>query len=376
MKKKICLITTNRADYGLQKNLISILRSSKKIDFKIIATGAHLEKKFGYSINEILEDKNKVNFKFREVPKKDNSLSTLLSMSGSLKKFSIILNKAKPDTVVILGDRYEMLSAAIACMIQNFTIAHLYGGEVTEGSFDNEIRNAISKLASLHFVSHHSHKSRLINMGENPKNIFDVGGLGAENIRSMTLHSKKILEKKFNINLEKKNILVAFHPVTKEPSKTTKYFMALVSATKKFRDINFIFSYPNPDPENNQIIEILKKEKINKNFYIIKSFGQKYFFSLLNNINGIIGNSSSGILEAPSFKIGTLNIGKRQEGRIQSKSIINCLPETKAIELGIKKILSNSFSKKLKKVKNIYYKKNTAMQIARVLINSPKKTNQ
>jgi GDP/UDP-N,N'-diacetylbacillosamine 2-epimerase (hydrolysing) len=376
MKKKICLITTNRADYGLQKSLISILKSSKKINFKIIVTGAHLEKKFGYSVNEIFEDKNKVSFKFREIPKKDNSLSTLLSMSRSLKKFSIILNKAKPDTVIILGDRYEMLTAAIACMIQNITIAHLYGGEITEGSSDNDIRNAISKLANLHFVSHDSHKTRLINMGENPKNIFNVGGLGAENIRLMKLHNKKIIEKKFSINLSKKNIFVAFHPVTKEPFKTKKYFMALITAAKKFREINFIFSYPNPDPESNKIIEILEKEKRNKNFYIIKSFGQKYFFSLLNNMSGIIGNSSSGILEAPSFKIGTLNIGKRQEGRMQSRSIINCLPNTKAIKLGIKKILSITFNKKLKKIKNIYYKKNTAKHIAKVLINLPKKNNK
>lgn len=372
--RKVCLITTSRADYGLQKNLIFLLKKNKKVNLKLVVAGSHLVKNYGLSIREIIEDKNKINFSFKNKYKITDSISTLFSMSESLKKFSLVLNKIKPDLVVILGDRYEMLTAAISATIQNYPIAHIHGGETTEGAFDDSIRHSITKMSNLHFVSHDLYKKKLIKLGENPKNIFNFGGLGAENISLCKFSERNKIEKKFKFKFYKKNILVAFHPVTREQKNTKKYFQQLIDALQKFPDIRFIFTYPNPDPENYIIRKILKKSiKKNRNFVCIKSFGQKFFFSVLKNIDGIIGNSSSGILEAPSFKIGTINIGSRQKGRIQSKSIINCKPKIKSIEKSIRKIYLKNFKRKIKLSKNIYFKKNTSKNIVNTIVKFPLK---
>jgi len=337
-----------------------------------VVAGSHLEKNYGLSAKEIIADKNKIDFSFKTKLKSNNSISTLFSMSESLKKFTLILKKINPNIVIILGDRYEMLMAAISAMIQNYPIAHIHGGETTKGAFDDSIRHAISKMANLHFVSHDLYKKRLIELGENSKKIFNFGGLGAENISICKFLSKKQIEEKYKFRFYKKNIVVAFHPVTREPRTAKKYFLELVKALEKFPSIRFIFTYPNIDPENIFIIKIIEKcVKKNKNFISVKSFGQKFFFSVLKNIDGMIGNSSSGILEAPSFKISTINIGNRQKGRAQGNSIINCKPVAKSIEKCIRKIYSKNFKKKIKLSKNIYFKKNTSKNISNTLINFP-----
>lgn len=374
MKRTVCLITTNRADYGLQRNLILLLKKNKKINFKLLVAGSHHNKKYGLSINEIISDKNKIDFSFKTKFKQTNPLSTLLSMSDSLKKFSKILTKIKPNIVIILGDRYEMLMASISALICNFPIAHIQGGEITEGAFDDNIRHAITKMSSLHFVAHESYKKTLLKFGEPPKRIFNFGGLGAENIQLTKLIDKRKIEKKFNFKFKKRNMLVSFHPVTKQPNTTKKNFNQLLNALQNFSDIQFIFTYPNPDPENHIIINALKKYLIkNKNFVCVKSFGQRNFFSVLNEVDGIIGNSSSGILEMPSFKKGTINIGNRQKGRIQASSIINSNTNTSSIERSIKKLYSKKFKKKIKLTKNAFFKKNTSKNITNIIANFPLK---
>jgi len=372
MKRKVCLITTNRADYGLQRNLIFLFKKNKKINFKLLVAGSHHSKEYGLSINEIISDKNKIDFAFKNKFKETNSLSTLLSMSESLRKFAKIFAKIGPDIVIILGDRYEMLMASISATIYNFPIAHIQGGEITEGAFDDSIRHVITKMSSLHFVSHEKYKKKLIKFGESQKNIFNFGGLGAENIQLTKFIDKKKIEKKFSFKFKEKNILVSFHPVTRESNTTKEYFKQLISTLEKFSDIQFIFTSPNPDPENHIIINILKKYlRKNKNFISVKTFGQKNFFSVLKIVDGIIGNSSSGILEMPSFKKGTINIGNRQKGRIQAASIINCPPKSLSIERSIRKLYSKSFRKKISSSKNLYYKKNTAKKIVKVVSNLP-----
>ena len=374
MKRKIYLITTNRADYGLQRNVIFLLKKNKKINFKLIVAGSHHDKEYGSTITEILADKNKINFSLKNKIKKSNSLSTLLSMSESLKKFAKIFSKGKPDIVVILGDRYEMLMASISATINRIPIAHIQGGETTEGAFDDTVRHVITKMSSLHFVAHEKYKKILLKFGESKKNIFNFGGLGAENIKLAKFIDKKKIEEKFRFKFKKKNILVVFHPVTREPNTTKKYFNNIISALEKFPEIQFIFTYPNPDPENNIIIKILKKaQKRNKNFVIIKSFGQNNFFSVLKIVDGILGNSSSGILEMPTFKKGTINIGNRQKGRIQVKSVINSYTQSQSIEKSIKYLYSKSFEKKKRLSKNLYFKKNTSRNIVNTLTNFPLK---
>lgn len=374
MKRKVCLITTNRADYGLQRNLIFLLKKNKKINFKLLVSGSHHSKEYGSSIKEITSDKNKIDFSFKNKFKKASSLSTLLSMSESLKKFSQILAKIKPSIVIILGDRYEMLMAAVASTIHNFPIAHIQGGETTQGAFDDSIRHSITKMSSLHFVAHKNYKKVLLKFGEPSKRIFNFGGLGAENMKNAKFINKKKIEKKFKFKFKKKNILVAFHPVTREPNTTRKNFNQLILALKKFPDIQFIFTHPNPDPESHIIISILKKKLIkNTNFISVKNFGQKFFLTVLKEVDGIIGNSSSGILEMPSFKKGTINIGNRQKGRIQSKTIINCEAKLLSIEKSIKKLYSKKFKKKIKSTKNLLFKKNTSKNIANIIANYPLK---
>ena len=372
MKRNVCLVTVNRSDYGLQKNLIAELKKSRKIDFSLVVTGAHLEKKYGLSVQEIISDKNYIKNHFKMSPKKDDSTSTLLSMSSGLKKFTLTFKKIKPNLIIILGDRYEMLMAAISAFILQYPVVHIHGGELTEGAFDDSIRHAITKLSNIHFATHEIYKKRIIKLGENPKYVFNFGGLGAENIKLTKFLKKSEIEKKFNFKFQKNNFLVSLHPTTKEKGTTKFFFRELLNAIKLFANTSFIFTYPNPDPENFQIIKQLNKEvKKNKNLFVVKSLGQKNFHSIMNYIDGIIGNSSSGILEAPSFKIGTINIATRQKGRLQVKSILNCKPNKKAIHNLIKKVLSKEFKYKIRNLKNIYQKRDTAKKIVKKLENIP-----
>jgi len=263
-----------------------------------------------------------------------------------------------------------MLTAALPSIFLNIPVAHLHGGEITLGSFDNTIRNCITQISSLHFTCHDKYMHRVIRMGKDPKLVYNVGSLACENIKKTKFFSKKFLEKKFKFKFAKKNALVTFHPITIKRNVSSYYFSNLIKVLTKYKEINFLFTCPAPDPENLQIMKLLDKNvKKNKNFFLIKSFGQKYYHSIVKNINFVIGNSSSGIIEVPSFKKPTINIGDRQKGREQAKSIINCSYLIKNIEKAISKTTSKKFLKNLKNQKNIFYKKNTAANISKAIKN-------
>ncbi|MDC1177947.1 UDP-N-acetylglucosamine 2-epimerase [Candidatus Pelagibacter sp.] len=367
-KINISVITGSRAEYGLLKKFLFLLKKDKKINLNLIVTGSHLSKSHGNTQTEIIKDGFRNFDKIYLSLKKGKNSEIINSMSKLLSSYDKIFFKRKPNLVFVLGDRYELLPAAISCLINRYNLAHIHGGEVTNGAYDDEIRHCISKIAQLHFVTHKTHKKRLIQMGENEKNIFNVGGLGVDAIQKVKIIKKNELEKKFKIKFLKKNILVTFHPVTKEQSNIKMQINSLLSALKKLKNTFIIFTGVNTDSNysiiDNQINKFVKKSK---NYKIIPSLGQKNYFSMLRYIDGVVGNSSSGILEAPSFKIATINIGSRQDGRIQSKSVINCSYKTKDIAKALDKIYNYKFKNILKKNINPYGKPGSSKKIYSVV---------
>ena len=358
MKLKIGLVTVNRSDFGIQKKLIKELKINKKIDLHLIVTGSHFDKKYGYTVNEILEDKIKINHKFKINLKNDDNFSISKYFSQYINFFSKIFFKNKLDNIIILGDRYEMLAAAVASRIFNISITHLHGGEVTLGAQDEYFRHAISKLSNIHFVSLQAYKSRLIKMGEQPKNIIVSGAPSLDNIENESFFQRKELEKKFNIKFNKYNFILTFHPETLNPKKNLNDFNVILNTIKRINDSQFIITSPAPDINSLKMIKLLEKKY--KNVKYIKSLGRAGYFSLLKQSDGLIGNSSSGVIEAASFKKFVVNIGSRQDGRIQSNNIINCKCNKVELNKAIIELKKLNKLKKNKKILNIYFKKNSS----------------
>ena len=365
--KKICILTSSRADFGIMQNLINKLNLKKK-RIKLIVTGTHLLKNYGMTKSEIEENNLQIYKKIFISDKNDHPADISNVSSVLLKKLSKIFKVLSPDLFIALGDRYEMLISSFVATLYKVPIVHIGGGELTEGSYDNHFRHCISKMACLHFVANNAYRKRLINMGEKPSTVFNVGSLALDNLKSLKLISKSELEKKYKLDLSNKNFLITFHPLTLDDNASLSQFRQLLKAIQSFKNFNFIFTASNLDYEGGKINKlIINHLNNNKNIWFIKSFGQRNYFSLLRQINGVIGNSSSGIIEVPSFKIGTVNIGDRQKGRIKSKSIVNCKPFHKDIVNAIKKISSKKFKESLKYIKNPFEKKDTADNIIRVI---------
>ena len=348
-RKKICIVTATRAEYGLLYWLMREIKKDKKLELQIIVTGMHLSHEFGLTYKEIEKDGFKINKKIEMVLSADTSSSIVKSTGLGMIGFADALRDLKPDIVALLGDRYEILAAAYSATISRIPIAHFHGGEITLGVIDEPTRHSITKMSHFHFVSHKDYKKRIIQLGEHPKNIYLVGGLGVEYIKRAKLYEKKVLEKKINFKFSNKNILVTFHPVTLEIDTAKKQFENLLYALDKLKDTKIIFTMPNSDTEG-RIIQKLITNYVNKNklkSIVYTSMGQKKYLSTLKLVDAIIGNSSSGILEAPSFKIATVNIGDRQKNRVQGKTVINCGPEKKQILNALKKIYSKKFKKNI-----------------------------
>ncbi len=363
--KKIFIVTSNRADYGLMSNLIQLLKKDKKINFKLIVTGSHLEKKYGNTLNEILADKINPNYIIKIPLQASNPKKNIESITNYMKIFSKFFHKFKPDLLILLGDRYEIFSIAVSAFIHKVPIAHLYGGESTLGAFDDFFRFSISKIAQYHFVSNKLYAKKLLKFIENEKKIFTVGSLGCENIEQMNFETLNNLEKKFKFKFFRKNILVSFHPETLKNDYGLNGFDILLSSLDKFKNVRIIFTGTNPDILNQKIlIKIKKFISKNKNSKLIYSMGKKRYLSCLKHCNLLVGNSSSGIIEAPSLNTPSINLGNRQEGRIFAKSVINLKFRKDLIIKSINKIL---YQKKRKKVINPYYKKNTAKTIIRII---------
>ena len=367
MKKKILFFTGSRADYGILKPLIAKVIKKNYAKVELAAAGQHFSKTFGNTYQQILKDKIKINHRSKINLKKTNLSDIIKYLSKSLLDYYKILNKTKPNLVVILGDRYEVFCFAVACYLLNIRIAHLHGGELTYGAFDDGLRHSITKLSDFHFVSHLTYKKRVIQLGENPKKVFNVGALAMDNMNEKDLCSKDFLLKKFNIKTNKKLALVTFHPVTKNNDKYKTQVKNFLDALKQV-DYYYIFTYNNSDTLGKDFIKkIIKFSNVNKNSKVFKTLGTKLYLSFIKHSDLVVGNSSSGIIEIPSFGKPSINIGNRQLGRIKAKSVIDCKINLKDFKFALKKGLSKSFNKKIKKIKNPYYKKNTSEQLITIL---------
>ena len=368
MKSKICIVSSSRADYGLLKNLIIKLKSCEFFDFQLIVTGSHLSEKHGYTINEIIKDNIKIDKQIQIITKTDKKEDIGYSVSSTIKKMVNAFSSLKPDMVLLLGDRYEIFSTAIASVFLKIPIAHIHGGELTEGAIDDMIRHSITKLSHIHFASNIIYKNRIIQMGEQPKNVYNVGALGVENLKKIKLMSLHLLEKELNFKFKAQNILVTYHPVSLDDDPIYGIDV-LLQVLSKFKNIGMIFTYSNADISGTKIIKkVLQFQNYNNNIKVFSNLGQLKYLSCLKYCNGVVGNSSSGIIEAPSFKTWTINIGNRQKGRIRAGSIFDVKIDKKEIKQTLNKLLNNNIDLEKIDFKNPYSKKNTTNVIFNTLL--------
>lgn len=355
MKRKICVVTGTRAEYGLLYWLMKGIVADESLELQLIVTGMHLSPEFGLTYKEI-EKEFTIDKKIEMLLSSDSAIGISKSMGLAQISFAEAYEELKPDLLVVLGDRYEIFSAASAAMIACIPIAHLHGGETTEGAFDEAIRHSITKMSHLHFAATKAYRKRVIQLGENPQRVFNVGGLGIENIKRLKLLSKEAFEESIDFKLAEKNILVTFHPVTLENTTAKDQFQELLDFADELEETNIIFTKANSDTDG-RVINQMIDEYVSKNSHKaigFTSLGQLRYLSALQYVDAVMGNSSSGLLEAPSFKIGTINIGDRQKGRIKASSVIDCEPYKQSLKEAFDKLYSKGFQKNLSVVENPY----------------------
>lgn len=355
--KKICVVTGTRAEYGLLYWLMKEIQADAELELQLIVTGMHLSPEFGLTYLDI-EKEFHIDKKVEMLLSSDTPIGVSKSMGLAQIGFADAYEALKPDLLVVLGDRYEIFSAVSTAMIARIPIAHLHGGETTEGAFDEAIRHSITKMSHIHFTAADEYKNRVIQLGEQPNRVFNVGGLGIENIIKLKLLSKTDFENSINFKLATKNVLVTFHPVTLEGSTSKNQFQELLNALDTLKDTNIIFTKANSDTDG-RVVNQMIDEYVTKNgdkAVCFTSLGQLRYLSALQYVDAMVGNSSSGLAEAPSFKIGTINIGDRQKGRIKADSVIDALPIKGEILRAFDVLYSDSFKELLIKVKNPYGK--------------------
>ena len=368
-KRKICIITGSRAEYGLLKPLLGIIKDDIDLGLQLLVTGMHLSPEFGSTYQEIEEDEFIIDEKIDISLISDTPVGIAKSMGLAMAGFAKAYERLKPDIIVILGDRFEIFSAVSAALVSKIPVAHIHGGELTEGVFDDAFRHSITKMSYLHFTSTEEYRKRVIQLGEEPKRVFNVGAIGLDNIKNLKLLSKKALEKELNFKFNKHNLLVTFHPVTLEHNTSKKQFQNLLDAIDKLRETSIIFTKANADI-GGRIINKMIDEYVSKNSHktaVFISMGQLKYLSTMQFVDAVVGNSSSGIIETPSFKIGTINIGDRQKGRIKTKSIIDCLSLKEDIRNSFKRLYSEKFQESLGSVINPYAGTSTAKRIKDIL---------
>lgn len=351
--------------------LIKDIHEDPKLELQLIATGMHLSPEFGLTYREIEKDGYCISKKIEISLSADTPTAVTKSTGLGMIGFADAFKDLKPDMVLILGDRYEILAASIAALIARIPIAHIHGGETTEGAFDEAIRHSITKMAWWHFVAAEDYKTRVIQLGENPERVHMVGGLGVDIIKNIKLLTKSKLENKTGFNFGNKNLLVTYHPVTLENETSEQQFDELLNCLNKLDDTKIIFTLSNSDTHG-RIINTMIKSYVRNHALNAKAFtsmGQVNYLSTLQFIDGVVGNSSSGLLEAPTFKIGTINIGDRQKGRLKANSVIDCNPNQKSIALAIGKLYSKDFQDILKLTKNPYGHGNASSKIIKILKN-------
>lgn len=367
--RKVCVITGSRADYGLLRPLLVKLETCVEFKLQLIATAMHLSPEFGMTLNEIEKDGFKIDKKIETLLSSDTPIGISKTIGLAQISFAEALDELKPEIIVILGDRTEMLAAATAAMIANIPIAHIHGGETTEGAYDEAIRHAITKMSYWHFTSTEVYKKRVIQLGENPKRVFNVGAIGLDSIKELELLDKAAFEKSIGYKLNKPTALVTYHPVTLENKSAEEQFENILKAIDGFVNLNIIFTHANADMGGRIINKrIVKYVSENKNKSVqFKSLGQLRYLSALKHVNLVIGNSSSGIIEVPYFKIPTINIGDRQKGRVYPKSVLHCSNDVMDINKALEIAFSDSIREKIINQKQLYGSGNASDLIIEVL---------
>jgi GDP/UDP-N,N'-diacetylbacillosamine 2-epimerase (hydrolysing) len=367
-KRKICVITGTRAEYGLLYWLMKEINVDNALVLQVVVTGMHLSEEFGNTYQQIEKDGFTIDKKVDISLTSDTELAISKSMGLGVIGFADVFNKLQPDLIVVLGDRFEIFSAVSAAMIAKIPVSHLHGGEATEGLIDEPIRHSISKMSHLHFAATDEYRNRIIQLGEQPDRVFNVGGLGIDNINKLKLLSKADFENAINFELGEKNILITFHPVTLEKSTSGMQFQALLDSISELRNTKIIFTKANSDTDG-RVINTMIDDYVAKhdNTIAFTSMGQLNYLSALQFMDAVVGNSSSGLIEAPSFKIGTIDIGDRQKGRIKTDSVISCLPKKRNIDSAINKLYSKEFQNILDKVENPYGKGGASKEIVRII---------
>ncbi len=368
--RKICFVTGTRAEYGLLSRLMRLVKKDNDLRLQVIATNMHLMPEYGETYKEIEKDGFTIDKKVYMHKPSDDAHGIISSMAEEMQGMNDALSELKPDILVLLGDRYEILVAAQVALIHRIPIAHIHGGEVTEGAFDDAIRHSVTKMSSLHFTSCEEYRHRVIQMGEQPSRVFDVGSLGVENIKAVPLMTKDELEASLDFKIDKQTILVTYHPVTLggNPVKDIREFL---DALDQFKDLKVIFTMPNSDTGRDAIALAVENyvEKHSNSAKAYTSLGLRRYLSTLQFVKAAVGNSSSGIIEVPSFGIPTLNIGDRQKGRLASKSVVNCGTSKDEVIAGLKLCLSVVMQKAAKTYENPYAKPDTANLIYQELKN-------
>ena len=369
--RKICVVTGSRAEYGILRGLMKAIKDDPELQLQIIATNQHLSKLQGETYKEIKRDGFTIDYRVYmaddEAP--DNANTIAKAISRGVSGFADAFDALQPDLLLILGDRYEMMTVAFTALIYKLPIAHLHGGEITEGAFDDAIRHAITKMSHLHFTSTEAYRKRVIQLGEQPDRVFNVGALGVENVMKDDTISKAELEAEIKFKLTDKCFLCTYHPVTLSDMSSETQVLNLLEALDDYKDYHIIFTYSNSDT-NSQIIIKRIQEYVDRNqgrCMFIPSLGQRRYFSALKYVTAVIGNSSSGIIEVPSFGIPTLDIGDRQKGRIAADSVIRCGYSTEEIKKGLDKVLTYGH----RTVDNPYNKEGTRDAILNVIKTYP-----
>jgi len=353
--RKICIVTGARAEYGLLRWIMQGIKDDPTLVLQVIVTGMHLSPEFGLTYLAIEQDGFHIDRKVEMLTSSDTSVGIAKSMGLGMIGFADAIHDLGPDLIVVLGDRFEIFSTVSAALVARIPVAHLHGGELTEGAFDEALRHSITKMSHLHFVAAEPYRKRVMQLGESPDRVFLVGGLGIDNIKNLKLLNRAELEASLNFKLGRKNLLITFHPVTLENSTAQNQMEELLSSLAVLEDTNLIFTLPNADAHGRILINMVNAfvgRHVNARVYT--SLGQLRYLSCVNQVDGVIGNSSSGLAEVPSFKKGTINIGDRQKGRLQARSVINCEPNFESIGAAIRKLYSDEFQANLQNTSNPY----------------------
>lgn len=367
--RKICVITGTRAEFGLLRPLIELIANDNKLQLQLIATGMHLSPEFGYTLNEITEAGFMVDKKVECLLSSDSSIGVSKTIALAVSGFADALAELTPDLVVVLGDRTEILGAVIATAMANIPIAHLHGGETTEGAYDEAIRHSITKFSHLHFTSTEAYRKRVIQLGEHPDTVFNVGAIGLDAIKKLPLLDKASFEQAIGFKLKEKNILITYHPVTLEKEAPIETFENILTALDELTDTALIFTHANSD-KNGRIINKMITEYVSSHkdkAVEFKSLGQLRYLSALQFVDFVIGNSSSGMTEVPAFYIPTINIGDRQKGRINCESVINSNNSLEDIKKSITFALDKTFREKIQQQELLYGNGAAAEKILQII---------